>query len=476
MKVKPILAPVIALMLFSSNLSALEFHSDTTVSIPSDSPNSTEQVTNAAGIVLQFSDADAFEYRDIWQRIKDGFQMDDFKSDLTNKHENWYASRPDYMRRMVERSGRYLHYIVEEVERREMPSEIALLPMIESAFNPQALSRSSAAGIWQFMPATGRNFGLDQNWWVDHRKNVTAATHAALDYLQKLHMMFGTWDLALAAYNAGEGTVQRAIEKNLTNGLPTHYAALQLPEETRNYVPKLQAIKNLIQMPEKYGLNIESIPDEPYFTKVAVSEKIDAKLAAHLADIPYEEFTALNPQYNRPIIAADNKGGQEILLPVKSADTFLSNLSNYQQPLVTWQTYHARRGEMVEKIAKRFGISTTELRNINSLPKAHSLSENRLILVPAKLHQAADTAAEDHQRSLQFSNFQDELELTQTIRHKVTANETLYSIALRYGVTVKQIMDANRLKNSRLRIGQIIEIPTNNKKQDQRQAYTKNSL
>ncbi|MDP2247068.1 MAG: transglycosylase SLT domain-containing protein, partial [Nitrosomonadales bacterium] len=240
-----------------------------------------EYFTNARGIVLEFSPEE-----DLWQRIKDGYELAQLQSPLTAKHESWYASHPEYMQRMTLRSERYLHYIVEEVEKRGMPTEIALLPMIESGFNPQALSRSSAAGLWQFMPVTGKHFGLQQDWWADNRKNVTAATHAALDYLQKLHLMFGDWDLALAAYNAGEGTVRRAMEKNRKLGLPTDYQNLALSDETRNYVPKLQAMKNLISNPEQYGLNIESIPNQPYFAKVSAPEQIDAQLAATLAEIP----------------------------------------------------------------------------------------------------------------------------------------------------------------------------------------------
>ena len=231
----------------------------------------------------------------------------------SDKHEEWYASRPDYIKRMTERSQRYLFHIVEEVQKRGMPTEIALLPMIESAFNPQAYSRSRASGIWQFIPSTGKNFGLKQNWWVDNRRDVTAATNAALDYLQKLHGMFGAWDFALAAYNAGEGTVQRAIDRNRKQGLPTDYQSLSLPPETKNYVPKLQAIKNIITDPEKYGLTLNSIPNRPYFARVTTPKQIDAKLAAQLAEISYEEFTALNPSYNRPVITSTGEKHQLLI-------------------------------------------------------------------------------------------------------------------------------------------------------------------
>ena len=318
---------------------------------------------------------------DLRERIISGYSMPDINSNYTGTHEAWYASRPDYVKRMMGRSQRYLYHIVVEVEKRGMPSEIALLPMVESAFNPKANSSAKAAGIWQFMPATGKNFGLKQDWWVDNRRNVTAATNAALDYLQKLHTMFGTWDLALAAYNSGEGTVQRAIDRNRRKGLPTDYQSLPLPDETKNYVPKLQAIKNIMARPENYGLNIDAIPNKPYFTKVTAPTQIDAKLAASLAEIPFEEFASLNPEYNRPVLMETGDSVHEILLPVSAANTFKENLANYDKPLVSWQTYHAKRGERMDKIAQKFGINVAELRDINNMPNG-KIKGSQAIMVP----------------------------------------------------------------------------------------------
>ena len=319
---------------------------------------------------------------DLRERIISGYSMPDINSNYTGTHEAWYASRPDYVKRMMGRSQRYLYHIVVEVEKRGMPSEIALLPMVESAFNPKANSSAKASGIWQFMPATGKTFGLKQDWWVDNRRDVTAATNAALDYLQKLHTMFGTWDLALAAYNSGEGTVQRAIERNRRKGLPTDYQSLPLPDETKNYVPKLQAIKNIMARPESYGLNIDAIPNKPYFTKVTAPAQIDAKLAASLAEIPYEEFASLNPEYNRPVLAETGNSVHEILLPVSAANTFKLNLANYDKPLVSWQTYHAKRGERMDKIAQKFGINVAELRDVNDIPSGKKIKGTQPILVP----------------------------------------------------------------------------------------------
>jgi len=340
---------------------------------------------------------------DLRLRIISGYNMPDINSSYTGTHETWYASRPDYMKRMVGRSQRYLYHIVVEVEKRGMPSEIALLPMVESAFNPVANSSAKASGIWQFMPATGKNFGLKQDWWVDNRRNVTAATNAALDYLQKLHRMFGNWDLALAAYNAGEGTVQRAIDRNRKNGLPTDYASLQLPAETKNYVPKLQAIKNIMKTPENYGLNIDKIPNRPYFTRVLAPKQIDAKLAASLAEISYDEFVSLNPEYNRPVIT-ETGNAHEILLPVLAGNTFKTNLASYDKPLISWQTYHAKRGERMDKIAQKFGINVSQLRDVNDISSGKKLSSSQPILVPYNAGNLDNTAIDTNAAEPQSEN------------------------------------------------------------------------
>ena len=394
---------------------------------------------------------------DLWQRIKDGYAMPELDSPYTANHESWYAARPDYVKRMVARSQKYLYHIVEEVEKRGMPTEIALLPMVESAFNPQAYSRSRASGIWQFIPSTGKDFGLKQNWWVDNRRDVTAATNAALTYLQKLHVMFGTWDLALAAYNAGEGTVKRAIERNRKQGLPTDYESLQLPSETRNYVPKLQAVKNIMTNPEQYGLIIQPIANRPYFTKVTAPQQIDAHLAAKLADISFDEFSSLNPEYNRPLLTATGSV-HELLLPVNAAETFTTNLANYDKPLVSWQTYHAKRGERMDGIARKFGISVGQLRDINDLPERKKFLVSRALLVPSTKSSGSDgpilISMDEPMAAAEPSAA--EPTATSNIRHTVKKNENLQLIAKRYSVTSKQLISLNHLKTNRVKAGQIL--------------------
>jgi len=250
---------------------------------------------------------------DLWERVRQGLVMADLDGALVRKWETFYAGQPDYVARMVERGSRYLFHIVEEVDARGMPLELALLPFIESAFNPQAQSRARAAGMWQFMAATGRDFDLRQNVFRDDRRDVIASTRAALDYLQQLHERFGDWHLALAAYNWGPGSVQRAIKRNQLKGRPTDYASLDMPAETRNYVPKLQAIENLVRQPQAFALALPALENHPFFLGVGIERDIDVDLASRLAGLTVDEFKQFNPQMNRPVILA--AGTPQLLLP-----------------------------------------------------------------------------------------------------------------------------------------------------------------
>ena len=278
---------------------------------------------------------------DLWDRVRRGFAMPDLDSERVRDRERWYASRPDYVARMTERGSRYLFYIVEELDKRAMPTELALLPFIESAYNPQAMSVARASGMWQFIPSTGRDFELKQNVFRDDRRDVLASTRAALDYLQKLHGMFGDWHLALAAYNWGEGSVQRAIARNQRAGLPTKYENLKMPAETQRYVPKLQAVKNIVSRPESFNLQLPELYNHPYFLSVPIERDIDVMLAIKLAGMQAEEFLYLNPQMNRPVILA--AGTPQILLPYDNANRFVRELPLHRGPLSTWT--HMGRAE-----------------------------------------------------------------------------------------------------------------------------------
>ena len=386
--------------------------------------------------------------RDLWTRIRGGFAMNELNSKLVAKHEKWYASNPEYVARMTERARLYLYYITEEVERRGMPSEIALLPMIESAFNPGAYSTSRASGIWQFMPSTGKKFGMQQNWWYDGRRDIISATNGALDYLQKLHDMFGDWELALAAYNCGEGAIQRAQAHNRKRHLPTNYANLKLLKETRNYVPKLLAIKNIIADPTSFGLTLQDIPNEPYFAAVATTKHIDVKLAAQLADISEEEFIALNPAHNRPVIL---QGSSDlILLPIAKMETFRANLESYNKPLVSWQSYQPKKGERLDKLAPRFGLSLENLKSVNGLSQRGNISTGQTLLVPLN-GEESDNAFEAFNMQLAADD------RLRSIRYKVRRGDTLSGIAHRYHVSVARLKQWNGPLNI-IRPGQTIAV------------------
>ena len=403
---------------------------------------------SARDVKIELIPESDLKQHELWPRIRSGFTMDDPETKLVASHEKWYADHPEYFERMIDRSRRYLYYITEEVERRGMPSEIALLPMIESAFNPGAYSRSRASGIWQFISSTGKKYGMQQNWWYDGRRDVINATNGALDYLQSLHDMFGAWDLALAAYNCGEGAVQRAQAHNRKHGLPTNYASLKLLKETRNYVPKLLAIKNIIADPARFSLALQDIPNEPYFASVATGKHIDVKLAAKLADISEEEFVALNPAHNRPVMLQDSN--DLILLPVDKVDIFRTNLESYDKPLVSWQSYQPKKGERLDKLAPRFGLSLENLKSVNGLTAHGNISTGQTLLVPLNGEETEN----------EFEAFNMHLaadDRTRSVRHIVRRGETLSSIAHRYHVSVNRLTQLNGQVKI-LRIGQSIAV------------------
>jgi len=333
---------------------------------------------------------DATARMDLWTRLRRGFAMPDIDTPLVRNREQWYATRPDYVARMTERSSRYLFHIVEEVERRGLPTELALLPFIESAFNPEALSTAKASGMWQFIPSTGRHYELTQNIFRDDRRDVLASTRAALDYLQKLHAMFGDWHLALAAYNWGEGSVQRAIARNQKARKPTDYLSLRMPEETRYYVPKLQAVKNIIARPEAFALQLPPVENHPYFLSVPIERDIDVDLAARLAGMPIDEFRSLNPQMNRPVILA--AGTPQVLLPYDNANRFVRSFIEHRGPLASWTAWVAPTTLRPSEAAKQVGMTEDQFREVNHIPARMLVRAGSTLVVPRDANREADVS------------------------------------------------------------------------------------
>ena len=389
---------------------------------------------------------------DIWDRIRNGFGIPNIETPLVAEQQAWYLSHPDYLRRAVDRSSRYLYHVVEELNKRHMPTELALLPFVESAYNPMAYSRAHASGMWQFIPGTGRSYNLKQDWWRDERRDVIASTDAALNYLQAIYEMHGDWHLALASYNWGEGSVKRAIERNTAAGLPTDYLSLSMPDETRNYVPKLQALKNIIANPEAFGVTLPRIDNEPYFVAVERSRDIDVRTAARLANMSIEDFRALNPSFNRPVIRGSS--GTPLLVPADREGAFRNGLESHES-LATWQAHTVARKETLEKIAARYGMTVAALREVNGLGPKARVRVGQGLLVQKK--GGGDV-------NLRFASFKpasdDADEPAAAARaYVVRRGDTLHSIAQRFRVSEDRLRAANRLKGSTVAVGSSLSIP-----------------
>lgn len=394
------------------------------------------------------------QYADLFDRMRAGFKLDDGAARRAIDDQlRWYAANPDYLQRAFGRADLYLYHIVTELERRGMPLELALLPVVESAFEPYAYSRARASGLWQFIPGTGSRFGLKQDWWYDGRRDIVESTRAALDYLQYLHDEFdGDWLLAIAAYNCGEAMVERAVEANRAAGRTIDFWNLWLPGETRAYVPKLLAMKRLVSDPETYGLAFSPIPNQPYFMQVPTQGQINLKLAAQIAGISPEEVYELNPAFHR--FATDPSGPGYLLLPVEAADEFAENivqLSEEQRLGVT--RYTVRRGDTVASVAKRFNTTANVIREMNELPRG-PLTVGEDVRVPSAVTDLppkvmlAAAQADGHGRMSRRAHVQ-----------VVRRGDSLWTIARRHGMNVNTLAMMNGMHpNDELRAGQRIKL------------------
>ena len=416
---------------------------------------------------------------DIWDRVRTGFAIPNIESPIVAQQQAWYLAHPDYLRRAVDRSSLYLFHVVEELNKRGMPTELALLPFVESAYNPMAYSRARASGMWQFIPGTGRNYNLKQDWWRDERRDVIASTDAALSYLKAIYEMHGDWHLALASYNWGEGSVKRAIEKNQAAGMPTDYLNLSMPDETRNYVPKLQALKNIIANPNAFGVVLPRIDNEPYFSAVTRTRDIDVRTAARFADMSLEDFKALNPSYNRPVILGSSRA--PLLVPAEKLGIFKANLENHTQPLATWQAHALRRGERVESVAARYGMTVAALREVNGLGAKGRVRAGQTLLVQ-KLGGG--------EANIRLASFEAPVATSLAIAnvassgprpagpasYVVRQGDTAHSIAKRLGTSVESLRTSNRPKAMHVKVGQRLVVSSASPSTSHRGASKKNAL
>jgi len=377
---------------------------------------------------------------DLWQRIRDGYGIPQSKPlhTATQQQLNWFIKHPDYIDRVVERARPYLHYIVDQLEQRNMPMEIALLPIVESGYQPFAYSHGRAAGIWQFIPGTGKVYGLKQNWWYDGRRDVIASTGAALDYLEKLYGDFGDWQLALAAYNSGEGTVGRAIKRNRKAGKATDFWSLDLPRETSAYVPKLMAVADLVKQPENYNITLSPIDNSPFLTVVDVGSQIDLALAAQLAEISTDEMYQLNPGFNRWATTPD--GPHRLVVPLEKADIFQQGLAALPvDDRVQWTRHKIKSGESLGVIAKHYKTTVAVIKEANGLG-SNNIREGRHLLIPIASGEASDYPLSASQR---LATRQNTPRRGNKKIHTVKAGDTWWDIANANNVDVKKLASWN---------------------------------
>ena len=394
---------------------------------------------------------------DLISRMVEGFSLELPDEPRVTQELNWYRSHASYIQRIQERAEPYLHFILEEIDRRGMPTEMALLPAVESAYRPFAYSPGRAAGMWQFIPSTGRYFGLKQNWWYDGRRDVVSSTQAALDYLQSLSKQFdGDWELALAAYNSGAGTVRKAIRRNKKKGKPTDYWSLKLPDETSAYVPRLLALTEIFRNADSYGIDLLDLPDEPYFTSIDIDSQIDLALAADMADLPIQDLYLLNSGFNR--WATDPEGPHRLNLPLDKVDAFLAELEQLPaEKRLSWKRYKIKQGDSLSVIASRHKTTTKVLRQVNKL-RGNNIRAGKHLLIPVSSQSLDHYVYSAGQRKASIQN-------RKRNGHKQTyvvkAGDSLWTIARSYNVSHRSLAKWNGMApGDTLKTGQKLVIWT----------------
>lgn len=391
----------------------------------------------------------------IWNRVRRGFALpDESDNERVLHYIQWHQANSDYLGQVLARAEPYLHYILEEIEARDMPSELLLLPIVESAYRTDVYSSGQAAGIWQFIPSTGRHFGLHQNWWYDGRKDVHASTHAALDYLTQLNERFnGDWLLALAAYNAGQGTVSRAIGRNESLGQPTDYWNLDLPRETQHYVPRLLALQAIVSDPDYYQVGLWPVPNEPRLGLVELGGQLELNIAAELADLSLDQITQLNPGFHR--WATDPDGPHHLLLPIDRIDAFQTALAALpMEHRVTWLRHRIQPGENLGQIASRYNTTVALLQQKNQL-RGHMIRAGDVLLIPVP----GEQAIVDEKSTVARHSTGDIPSTTRAVHYTVQPGDTLWALARSHGVNLQSLADWNRISSeSPLRPGQTLVI------------------
>jgi membrane-bound lytic murein transglycosylase D len=395
---------------------------------------------------LDLNEPDPFELQEypthsIWPRVREGFEIDThLDHPWVQTQLDWYSRHPEYLFRTMTRAEPFLHYILEEAEKRDLPTELVLLPIVESAYQPFAYSHGRAAGIWQFIPSTGRLYGLEQTWWYDGRRDIYASTQAALSYLQNLNKLFdGDWTLALAAYNSGSGTVQRAIRKNKKAGKPTDFWHLTLPKETRAYVPKLMALKELIENSELYDISLRCIPDAPGFIPVDTDSQIDLALAAELAELDVDTLYEYNPAFNRWATSPD--GPHRLLLPYENAEIFKANLAKIpDDQRVQWKRHKIKNGETLSHIAVKYNTTVKELRKINSISDNNIRAGQHLLIPVASRGQSTYTLSSSQRlKAIQSNGKKNKTR----VNHYVQSGESFWTISRKYNVNMHSLAKWN---------------------------------
>jgi|TARA_B100000315_G_scaffold260031_1_gene318882 membrane-bound lytic murein transglycosylase D len=387
---------------------------------------------------------------DIWDRVRAGFQLDLNVGDARIDGEiRWFAGHQDYLDRVTVRSARYLYYILGEIDKRNMPTELVLLPIVESAYDPFAYSHGRAMGLWQFIPATGKLYGLKQDWWYDGRRDIQAATTAALDYLEDLHSEFdGDWLLALAAYNSGTGNVRSAIMKNRRLGKPVDFWSLRLLRETRSYVPRLLAIARLVANPDEYGVTFSEVQDQPYWAQVDAGSQIDLSLAAELAEISVEELYLLNPAFNR--WATHPQGPHRLLIPVGQRRVFVQNLEQLSPDRrVAWRRHRIRPGETLGLIAQKYGTTVNTIEHVNSLRGSVIIAGRSLVIPSALRNEDSYRLSRDERLKATQTSLQDKLGAA-PLKYKVVVGDNLWDISRKYRVSVRSLAKWNGLATTDL--------------------------